>query len=132
VRVEESNRDGAAPAGAGTEVFACGELAPGRSRKFVLQCGGREIECFVVNFGGTLHAYVNQCRHVSMSLDWVENQFFTEDADFLLCPTHGALYDPESGVCVTGPPCGKALHRVPLVEENGRVIAFCPDPLPDA
>src|SRR5690606_19248166 len=99
----------------GEPILRAGELAPGQSKKFMLQHDGREVECFVVNFRGELHAYVNECRHVAMTLDWVENQFFTPDGDFLLCPTHGAFYDPASGECVAGPPCGRSLFRVPLV-----------------
>jgi len=122
--VEARGRDGGR---AGTRILAEGELADGESRKFRLQCDGRELECFVVRWRGELHAYVNECRHVAMSLDWVENQFFTEDAELLLCPTHGALYAPDTGECVAGPPCGKSLFRVPLVQQGGDVVALCPD-----
>jgi nitrite reductase/ring-hydroxylating ferredoxin subunit len=80
-----------------------------------------------VRYRGELRAYVNECRHISMSMDWVENQFFTEDGEFLLCPTHGALYQPDSGECVAGPPCGKSLFAVPLVERDGVVLALWPD-----
>jgi nitrite reductase/ring-hydroxylating ferredoxin subunit len=114
----------------GTRILGRGDLAEGESRKFLLRCGDREIECFVVRWRGELHAFVNQCRHVAMSLDWVENQFFTEEGDFLLCPTHGALYAPDTGECVSGPPCGKSLHAVPLTESGGEILALCPDPLP--
>lgn len=114
----------------GLRILASGDLAEGASAKFLLPCGGREIECFVVRHGGRLHAFVNQCRHVPMTMDWVENQFFTEEGDFLLCPTHGALYLPDTGECVAGPACGKSLFRVPLVERDGSVFALCPDPLP--
>jgi nitrite reductase/ring-hydroxylating ferredoxin subunit len=61
-----------------------------------------------------------------MTLDWVENQFFTEDGRFLICATHGALYEPDTGLCVDGPPCGQMLLRVPLRCEAGRVLATCP------
>ena len=57
-------------------------------------------------------------------------QFFTEEGDFLLCPTHGALYTPDTGECVSGPPCGKSLFPVQLVERGDDVLALCPDPLP--
>ena len=114
----------------GLRILGAGDLAEGTSAKFLLPCGGREIECFVVRFRGELHAFVNECRHVPMTMDWVENQFFTEEGDFLLCPTHGALYLPDTGECVAGPACGKALFRVPLVERDGAVFALCPDPLP--
>jgi len=116
--------------GEGTRILAVGELADGESRKFLLRCAEREVECFVVRFRGELRAFVNQCRHVAMSLDWVENQFFTEEGDLLLCPTHGALYAPDTGECVSGPPCGKSLFAVPLLERGGDVLALCPDPLP--
>ena len=112
-------------------VARLGELRPGETRKFVFECGGQEVEGFVLNYAGELHAYVNRCRHVPMSLDWVENQFFTADGRFVQCATHGAYYRPETGECVAGPPCGKSLHRIPLTVEGGDVIADCPDTLPD-
>ncbi|HEY8515974.1 MAG TPA: Rieske 2Fe-2S domain-containing protein [Candidatus Binatia bacterium] len=115
----------------GVPILRAGELAPGRSKKFVLSCGGREIECFVVNWQGQLRAYVNRCRHIPMTMDWVENQFFDEAGEFLVCPTHGALYEPDRGECVFGPACGKALYAVPLVEQGDEVLALCPDPIPD-
>ncbi len=44
-----------------------------------------------------------------MTMDWVENQFLSEDGAHILCATHGALYEPDSGECVAGPPLGKCL-----------------------
>lgn len=107
------------------------ELPAGRTKKFVLQCGGRDVECFVLNSGGTFHAYVNQCRHVPMGLDWVENQFFTADGQYVQCATHGAYYVPDTGECIAGPPCGRSLIRVPLAERDGALWASCPDAIPD-
>ncbi len=112
-------------------VARVGEIPPGQSKKFLLDCAGREFECFLINYGGELHAYVNQCRHIPMGLDWVENQFFTDDGRFVQCATHGAYYVPETGECVAGPPCGKSLVRVRLRVENGAVLAECPVTLPN-
>jgi len=102
------------------------ELGDGQSRKFHVPDAEGHVECFAVRYQGDLHAYVNRCRHVSMTLDWVENQFFTEDGDYLMCPTHGAWYLPGTGECVAGPPCGKKLYRVPLVERDGEIFALAP------
>ena len=107
------------------------ELSPGRSKKFLLSVGGREVEAFLLNVGGAFHAYVNRCRHVPMGLDWVENQFFTEDGLYVQCATHGAYYVPDTGECIAGPPCGKSLTRVPLRIEDGEIFADDPGPLPD-
>jgi len=107
------------------------ELAPGDTKKFVLECDGREIEGFVLNLAGAVHAYVNRCRHVPMGLDWVDKQFFTEDGQYLQCATHGAYYLPDTGECVAGPPCGKSLVRVPITIEGDVILGGCPGPLPD-
>ena len=112
-------------------VARVGELRPGQTKKFLLRRGAEEIEGFVLNYAGELHAYVNRCRHVPMSLDWVENQFFTEDGRFLQCATHGAYYRPETGECVAGPPCGRSLFRVPLRVEGDAIVAEWPGPLPE-
>ncbi len=99
------------------------DLPPGTSKKFYLSIDGREEECFAVNHRGELHAYVNRCCHVPMSLDWVDNRFFSEDKKYLVCATHGACYLPDTGECVTGPPLGKMLSRVELTIEHGEIVA---------
>jgi nitrite reductase/ring-hydroxylating ferredoxin subunit len=111
---------------AGTVVAHVGELRPGETKKFFLRCHDAEEECFVVNHRGTLYAYVDRCCHVPMSLDWIENQFLTEDKQFVQCATHGACYLPDTGECVSGPPFGKCLTRVPLTIRDDEVVAGCP------
>src|SRR6185295_5449402 len=108
-------------------VARVGEIQPGHTKKFLLQIDGREEECFVVNHGGTLYAYVNRCCHVPMTMDWIDNQFMTEDGEFIQCATHGACYVPETGECVSGPPFGKFLTTVPLTLRGDEVVATAPD-----
>lgn len=107
-------------------VAQVGEIQPGTTKKFVVFVKGRETECFAVNHDGQLFAYVNSCRHVPMTMDWIENQFLTEDGSYILCATHGAAYELDTGECVFGPPCGKFLTRVPLSTVGNRVIADQP------
>jgi nitrite reductase/ring-hydroxylating ferredoxin subunit len=108
-------------------VARVGEIPPGHTKKFLLQVDGREEECFAVNYGGRLYAYVNRCCHVPMTMDWIDNQFMTEDQQFILCATHGACYVPETGECVSGPPFGKFLTRVPLIVRGEELVASPPD-----
>jgi nitrite reductase/ring-hydroxylating ferredoxin subunit len=114
-----------------TPIAELTDVPPGSSARFELACFGSTIPGFVVNVGGDLHAYVNRCRHVAMELDWVENQFFTADGAYLQCATHGAYYVPETGECVAGPPCGKALVRIPITVRDGTILGACPEALPD-
>jgi nitrite reductase/ring-hydroxylating ferredoxin subunit len=104
-------------------------LAPGQSMKFMLPIRGVDEECFVINYHGHFHAYVNRCRHVPMAMDWVDNEFFAEQGRYLMCQTHNAYYEPASGECIAGPPgtCGKFLYRVPLEILNGAIYALSPE-----
>ena len=103
-------------------------LAPGESLKFLMPIRGADEECFLINFGGEYHAYVNRCRHVPMAMDWVDNQFFAEDGRYLMCQTHNAYYEPASGECIAGPPtaCGKYLYRVLTEIDDGVIYARPP------
>jgi nitrite reductase/ring-hydroxylating ferredoxin subunit len=104
-------------------------VKPGKSMKFLLPIRGADEECFVINYRGHLHAYVNQCRHIPMAMDWVDNQFFAARGRYLMCPTHSAYYEPASGECIAGPSgaCGKFLYRVPLTVKRGVIYATPPD-----
>ena len=104
------------------------DLKPGESLKFLIPIHGADEECFLINFDGTFHAYVNRCRHVPMALDWVDNQFFAEEGRYVMCQTHNAYYEPATGECIAGPfeTCGKLLYRVPLEIADGTIYATPP------
>ena len=110
----------------GIAILDTDELETGESKTFKLTDGEESLPCFVVRWQGELQAFVNRCRHIPMTMDWVENQFLTEDGEFILCPTHGALFQPDTGACVGGPAYGKSLFRVPLVTRDGQVFAQWP------
>ena len=104
-------------------------LNPGESLKFMLPVRGTDEECFAVNYCGKIYAYVNRCRHVPMAMDWVDNQFFAEQGRYLMCQTHNAYYEPDTGECIAGPltACGKFLYAVPLEVEDGVIYARPPE-----
>ena len=77
---------------------------------------------FVIRFHGKPYAYVNQCAHVAVELDWNEGDFFTAQKDFLICATHGAHYRPDNGFCVMGPCKGRSLKIIPVTEQNQEII----------
>ena len=102
------------------------DVPPGTTRKFLLPSGGEPVEAFLVNVDGALHAWVNRCRHVEITMDWVEGRFLDESGCYVVCSTHGALYRPDSGECISGPPVGRFLIRVPLRIEGDQLIATIP------
>lgn len=111
---------------AGRVIARVEEMAPGSVKKFWLICRKYRIDGFLVNYRGDFRAYVNRCRHMTTPLDFVRYQFFTDDGRHLVCMTHGALYDPLSGVCVEGPCKGLELYPLPVSVERGEVLVGCP------
>lgn len=61
-----------------------------------------------------------------MTLDWVENRFFDAAETHLLCATHGATYEPDTGLCVAGPCVGEILHALPVFVVDGAIWVGCP------
>ena len=80
------------------------------------------IPVFVVRHAGRLHAWINRCPHRGTELDWEPGVFFDESGEFLMCATHGALFDPNSGRCVAGPCSGASLTRVAVDEMDGEIL----------
>ncbi len=102
-------------------------LAPGQTAKFSLRCGDRGVEGFVVNHEGRFFAYVNRCAHAGTTLDCWPNEFFTEDGRHLICATHGAVYLPDTGLCVAGPCPGASLTPLPVAQRGDSLVIACPD-----
>ena len=76
---------------------------------------------FVVRYRGEVRAYVNRCAHVPIELDWQPGKFFDESGLYLICTTHGALYDPAGGHCLAGPCRGGRLPRLEVIERDGLI-----------
>ena len=106
-------------------ICAASELAEqGRGVRFELNRNGRPQPAFVVRFDGRPRAFLNQCGHVPVELDWQEGEFFDDSRLYLICSTHGALYHPASGNCVGGRCAGRGLIPVAVVERDGHIFAM--------
>lgn len=103
-------------------VCAAAQLAENRTAKFRFGRGNAAGEGFVIRRGGRLYAYRNRCRHIPMTMDWVENRFLSRDGCWIQCATHGALYEIETGLCVAGPPAGERLEALEVVVEGDTIV----------
>lgn len=94
----------------------------GKGLRFAMPALGEFASGFVVRFHGKPYAYVNQCAHVSVELDWNEGEFFNMQKDYLICATHGAHYQPDTGFCVMGPCKGKRLKPLAVIEQDQQIV----------
>ena len=93
----------------------------GRGFRFELDWHGERAAAFVIRFLGRAHAYLNRCGHVPVELDWQPGEFFDTTRLYLICATHGALYDPRSGACRGGRCNGQGLVALPVEERDGHI-----------
>lgn len=111
-----------------TEVTVCrfDELSDPGCREFRIGGGDWPFKGFVVRLGDDVYAYQNFCVHVGHPLNWQPDRFLTEDGTQIICSSHGAVYEIDSGICVEGPCVGKALRRVNVEIRDGEVVVEGP------
>ena len=97
------------------------DIPDGGARGFAAAPGGF-TGLFAVRRADAVHVYVNSCPHIGVPLDWAPDRFLTADGSRILCATHGAEFEPGTGLCVHGPCMGEALEAVPARIENGAVF----------
>lgn len=80
---------------------------------------------FALRFDGQVVAYLNRCLHVPTEMDWQPGEFLDSAREYILCATHGAAYQPQTGRCVGGP-CGRGRLTVIEVEERDGQVYWYP------
>ena len=98
------------------------ELADPGARGFTMGEGDWPLRGFVVRRGETVRAYVNHCPHADFPLNISPNRFLAPHVPLILCVMHGALFEIESGECVSGPCAGLALRALPVRVASGYVM----------
>ena len=116
---------------AGGERLICksGDLPEsGRGVRFALAPGAGEEKGFAVRYMGRACAFVNRCPHLGTELDWQPGEFFDIAGVYLVCSTHGAIFEPNTGLCVAGPCRGASLEPLAVGERGGEVFLLDDEP----
>lgn len=78
---------------------------------------------FVVKFDGQIHVYENSCPHLGINLEFQEDQFLDMEKRYIQCANHMALFEIESGDCISGPCSGQSLTKIPFsINEEGMIL----------
>ena len=108
------------------EVGRLDELDDPGCREFAIGDGDWPFRGFVVRKGDQVFAYQNFCVHVGHPLNWSPGKFLTKDKSALICASHGATYEIETGYCYAGPGNGRTLKKVDLRVSDGIVSVTGP------
>jgi len=97
-------------------------LAEGGGVRFALRAQGGAEKGFAIRSCGIVRGYVNRCPHLGTELDWQAGEFFDVAGLYLVCSTHGAMFEPGTGYCVAGPCRGASLEPLQVREREGQVF----------
>lgn len=93
-------------------------LGPSASLPVLLPDG---TAAFLVRRGEGFVAYENRCPHWGVDLDLGFGDFVDPRTDLIACRNHLAEFDPDTGLCVSGPCVGERLRPLEVVVEASRV-----------
>jgi nitrite reductase/ring-hydroxylating ferredoxin subunit len=104
-------------------IFLCRveDLAATGAKSVVLGEGANRLDVVVIEKDGARHAYIDSCPHQFIPLEIFPDEVFTWDKKHLMCLGHGALFVPETGLCIEGPCEGESLDRLKIVEQDGAI-----------
>lgn len=90
-------------------------------REFSFHEGDEKRFGFLVRVGQTVWAYRNACPHLLISMNWLRDHFLDHREEHIQCALHGALFEIDTGLCVTGPCFGRYLQSIPVVVIDRRI-----------
>jgi nitrite reductase/ring-hydroxylating ferredoxin subunit len=110
----------------GTDVCALKDVADGKSR--VVPFGARwpGVEVIVVREGERVYGYINECAHMAVPLNLLDDFAVETNKYRILCDHHYAAFRFSDGYCLEGPCQGESLTAVPLAVRAGRVVIVAP------
>jgi len=88
------------------------QLPDGQSRGFVVDLEDGRKTLLAVRTGNSVYIYINACPHIGTPLDLKPDQFLNDDGSLIICSTHGALFEIDTGFCISGPCGGSSLSPV--------------------
>jgi len=106
----------------GTDVCACADVADGASRVVPFGAPPQAFELIVVRSGADVFGYVNECKHMQVALNLLDDYAVETNDHHMLCQHHYATYRFNDGYCVAGPCEGESLTAVPLAVRGDRIV----------
>lgn len=111
---------------AGTFLCRLEEIADPGGKEFTFGEIPPLFEIFVVRRGAHAHGYFNSCPHAGSPLNWTPGNFLDPTRTLIQCATHGAQFNIDDGVCVSGPCPGARLTAVPVTVKDGKILIAGP------
>lgn len=106
----------------GTRLCDIDEIEDPGAKLFRFRAGDTIFQGFVVRKDGGVFGYIDRCPHTGIPLEMF-GRYLTREGDLIICSSHGALFKPDTGLCVAGPCEGRSLWRWEIAVRDGLVFA---------
>ncbi len=73
---------------------------------------------------GVYHGFENSCPHQGRRMDYAAGEFLISETGTIVCPAHGAEFNPNNGLCVNGPCLGESLKPVQVKVNEKDIFAI--------
>lgn len=107
---------------AGDILCALEEISDGAAKELSFRTGSELQDIFLQRKGDVVFAFKNVCPHAGTPLNMDAGRFMEKTGTYLMCHTHGALFQLDDGLCVAGPCNGASLQAIDIIVENGNII----------
>ena len=54
-------------------------------------------------------------------MEWLPDRFLDAEGKLIQCALHGALFRPDTGLCLHGPCAGQRLQPLALIQRDGEL-----------
>lgn len=102
---------------------------PNDEDSHVIRFAPRREALIVRASDGAPRVFLNECQHIPIPLDSGTRRFLDKKRLHVVCLTHGATYQIDTGLCVAGPCTGDTLVRLPAEVVDGRLVFEVPEAL---
>lgn len=107
----------------GTHLIDIDDLPDHGGKELIYTEGKLRTSILIQKTGDKIGVFLNQCPHAGTPLNMFDDRFLDISGKHLICRTHGALFNPLSGVCVRGPCEGQTLRPVAYKIEGTNIYS---------
>ena len=105
-----------------TKLCNLDQIEDGGSEGFIINTVDGRCGLMVIRVGKGALSYINSCPHIGTPLEIRPGRFLDQTGEYILCSTHGALFQIHNGLCIAGPCVNKRLTPVNATVRDGAIF----------
>ncbi|MFK8011509.1 MAG: Rieske (2Fe-2S) protein [Marinicellaceae bacterium] len=106
------------------KLAAVDDFKPNTWYEFSLESSKGLMSIMVQYINNQYVAFENFCPHQGRRMDYATGKFLISDSETIVCPAHGAEFNPLNGLCINGPCLGESLKPIKIKANEEDIFAI--------